>query len=99
MGTITKTTTGSLCLMALNHCGDYAGKFMEHAYDILSQGIDLPKIEINNWFDIMYDRNGNVYAIWAEKPLCYFEADAIYVQLDYRDCPEAFEGMDEKRNN
>jgi hypothetical protein len=47
----------------------------------------------------MFDRDGNVYAIWAEDALTCYNADAKYIQLDREDCEKAFAEMEEKRAN
>ena len=100
MKTLIETTTGTLAnQMVLDHCGDYAGKFQYEAFDLLSTVTDLPEFEENQWCDIMFDRHGNVYAIWAEDALTCFNADAMYLQLDREDCEEAFAAMEEKRAN
>ena len=96
MKTLIETTTGTISSqMILEHCGDYAGKFQDQAFDLLSTVTDLPDKE-NQWCDIMYDRKGNVYAVWAEDALTCYNADAKYIQLDREDCEEAFKGMEEK---
>jgi hypothetical protein len=70
MKNLIETATGTISnQMILNHCGDFAGKFLDVAFDLLSKVCELPKFENNNWADIMYDRQGNVYAIWAEDSL------------------------------
>jgi hypothetical protein len=100
MKTLTETTTGTISnQMILDHCGDYAGKFQDEAYDLLSKVCDLPAFDANQWADIMYDRQGNVYAIWAEDALTCCNAEAKYISLDKDDCEKAFEEMNEKRAN
>lgn len=100
MKNLTSTTTGTISSqMILDHCGDYAGKFQDEAFDLLSKVTDLPEFEENQWCDIMFDREGDVYAIWAEDALTCYNADAKYIQLDEEDCPEAFAGMREKIEN
>lgn len=47
----------------------------------------------------MFDRNGNVFAVWAEDALTCYNADAKYIQIDREDCEKAFTEMDEKRAN
>ena len=99
MKNLIETTTGSLSSqIILDHCGDYAGEFQDQAFDLLSTVTDLPDFKENQWCDIMFDRNGNVYAIWAEDALTCYNADAKYIQLDMEDCEEAFKGMEEKIN-
>jgi hypothetical protein len=94
------TTTGTISSqMILDHCGDYAGEFQDKAFDLLSKVTDLPDFEGNQWCDIMFDRDGNVYAIWAEDALTCWNADAKYIQLDQEDCPRAFENMKSKLIN
>ena len=100
MKTLNETTTGTISKqMILNHCGDYAGKFQDEAYELLSKVTDLPEFEENQWCDIMFDRDGNVYAIWAEDFLTCFNAEAKYIQLDSEDCEKAFAEMNEKLEN
>ena len=94
------TTTGTLSSqMILQHCGDYAGRFIDDANDILNQLTDIPEFSNNHWADIMYDRNGNVYAIWAEDALTCQDAECIYVEIEEVDCPEAFAGMKDQVEN
>lgn len=100
MKNLIETTTGTIASqMILDHCGDYAGKFQDKAFDLLSKVTDLPEFAQNHWCDIMFDSDGDVYAIWAEDALTCYNADAKYIQLDKEDCPEAFQGMREKLNN
>jgi len=100
MKNLIETTTGTISSqMILDHCGDYAGKFQNEAFDLLSKVTDLPEFENNRWADIMFDRFGNVYAIWAEDALHCFNADTKCIQLDREDCPKAFEEMEEKISN
>jgi hypothetical protein len=97
MKTLIETTTGTISnRMILDHCGDYAGKYIDQAFDLLSKVIVLPEFSDNMWADIMYDRDGNVFAIWAEDSLTCQNAYAKYIQLDIEDCPEAFEAMNGK---
>lgn len=101
MKEVVKTTTGSLVrsLGILDHCGDYAGRFQDEAFDIFQEAwdIEIAEPDEDEWMDIMYDRDGNVYAIDAEGELTCQNADCYYIQLDRADCPEAFNEM-EKRN-
>lgn len=100
MKNLIETTTGAISSrMILDSCGDYAGKYQDKAFDLLSQVTDLPQFEENQWCDILFDRYGDVYAIWAEDELTCYNADAKYIQLDREDCPEAFAEMDIKRAN
>lgn len=109
MKNLTSTTTGTISSqMILDHCGDYAGKFQDEAFDIFAKvsgrsSFDMTtelceraEHEPNSWADIMYDRRGNVYAIWAEDSLTCQNADAMYIQIDREDCEAAFVGMEEK---
>lgn len=97
MKTLIETTTGVISSqMILDHCGEYAGEFQDEAYRILTELIDLPEFIENQWTDIMFDRDKNVYAIWAEDSLTCWDAAAMYIQLDRENCPEAFEGMESK---
>jgi hypothetical protein len=102
MKNLIETTTGAISnQMILNHCGDYAGKFQDEAYVIFQELWDseINSWDANQWMDIMYDRNGNVYAIWAEDALTCQNAWCYYVQLDKEDCEKAFIEMEEKRAN
>ena len=91
------TTTGDIASQkVLDHAGDYAGKYQQEAFDLLSELEDVPEFEGNHWSDIMFDKEGKVYAIWAEDALTCWGADAMYVELDYNDCPEAFNEMKKK---
>ena len=100
MKTLIETTTCTISSqMILDHCGDYAGKFQDEAFDLLSKVTDLPEFEENQWCDIMFDRDGDVYAIWAEDSLTCYNAEAKYIQLDREDCPKAFAEMDKKKAN
>ena len=100
MKNLIETTTGFISSqMILDHCGDYAGKFQDEAFDLLSTVADSSEFEENQWCDIMFDRDGAVYAIWAEDALTCYNAYAKYIQLDREDCPKAFAEMDEKRAN
>jgi hypothetical protein len=99
MKNLIETTTGAISSqMILNHCGDYAGKFQDEAFAIFQELWDseLNSWDANQWMDIMFDRNNNVYAIWAEDCLTCQNANAIYIQLDREDCEKAFVEMEEK---
>lgn len=102
MRNLIETTTGNLSKeMVLSHCGDYAGSFQDKAYEIFQE---IWNDEINAWdghiwMDIMYDQNGNVYAVWAEDSLTCQDAWCYYIKLDMEDCPNAFEGMVKKLTN
>lgn len=102
MKNLIETTTGQLSSqMILNHCGDYAGRFQDQAYEIFQEIWDseINSWDTNQWMDIMYDRDGNVYAIWAEDALTCQDAWCFYIQLDREDCEEAFENLEEKVAN
>lgn len=100
MKNLIETTTGTISSqMILDHCGDYAGKFQDTAFDLLSTVCELPEFEENQWCDIMFDREGNVYAIYAEDALTCQNAWCFYIQLDHEDCEKAFAEMEMKRNN
>ena len=93
MKNLIETTTGTLAnQMILEHCGDYAGKFQDEAFSIFQElwDAELNSWDGNKWMDIMFDRDGNVYAIWAEDSLTCQNAWCFYIQLDREDCPEAF---------
>jgi len=97
MKNVTQSTTGTISSqMTLAHCGDYAGMFQDAAYDIIWSLCDLPSCdeEPDQWADIMYDRQGNVFAIWADGELSSQDSQCFYVELALDDCPEAFEGME-----
>lgn len=102
MKNLIETTTGTISSqMILDHCGDYAGEFQDKAFEIFQEIWDseINSWDENKWMDIMYDRSGNVYAIWAEDSLTCQNAWCFYIQLDEGDCPEAFASMREKMKN
>ena len=91
------TTTGDIASqMILDHAGDYAGKYQHEAFELLNQVTDVPEFEGHHWADIMFDQTGRVYAVWAEDALTCQSADAVYVELEYDDCPSAFNDMKNK---
>lgn len=99
MKTLTQTTTDQLFNLSLTCCGVYAGEFLYEAWDIINGHEDIPECEGNMWADIMYDRDGRVYAIWADGELTSFGGKALYIELEYSDSAvisRAFEGMWEK---
>ena len=97
MKNLFETTTGDIASqMILDHAGDYAGKFHCEAFDLLNKLVDVPEFECNNWADIMFDRDGKVYAIWAEDSLTCYGARALYVELEPGDCDAAFTDMKKK---
>lgn len=102
MKNLVETTTGTISSqMILDHCGDYAGKFGTEAYNIIDSligGDDLSYIN-NQWSDIMFDKEGCVYAIYATDALTCHDADVLYVELEEDDCPAAFSAMRNKINN
>lgn len=102
MKTLFETTTGSIASkMRLDHCGEYAGEFLEEALDILNKVTycHMDSLIDNEWADIMYDENtGNVYAICAEDALTCRNASMLYIQIDFEDCPSAFKKMKEKNS-
>jgi len=96
------TTTGDLSRqMILRSCGDNAGRFQDEAQAIIVPLCDLPSSDWteDEWADIMYDRKGNVYAIWADGPLTSQDSICVYVELELEDCSEAFLGMEEQMDN
>jgi len=100
MKILNETTTGDVSnQMILNHCGDYAGKFQDESYELLSKVTYLPEFINNHWADIMFDKKGNVYAIWAKDSLTCHNVEAKYIQLDNADCEKAFAEMNEKLEN
>lgn len=100
MKNLTETTTGQLFneLGILNHAGDYAGKYQDSAYNIFGQIWDdeINSWDKNQWMDIMYNNNGNVYAIWAEDSFTCQNAWAFYVELEKNDCLDAFIEIENK---
>lgn len=86
-------TTGELANLLLSHCGDYAGKFQDEAYKLLSCSGELMG---NEWADIMFDRQRKVYAVWAEDALTCFNAKTKYMELRQSDCPKAFKEMEDQ---
>ena len=102
MKNLIETTTGILASqMTLTHCGDYAGKFSDSAFDIFESIWESPlaDLEDEQWMDIMFDAKGNVYAVWAEDSLTCQNAWCYYVELEKEDCPKAFEEAEEKLTN
>ncbi len=100
MKTLVETTTGTLAnQMILTACGDYAGKFQDEAYAIFQElwDAEINSWDGNQWMDIMFDREGKVYAIWAEDSLTCQNAWCYYVELENEDCPKAFAEMKEKQ--
>jgi hypothetical protein len=96
---LTTTTTGTLSSqMILNHCGNYAGEFQDNAFEIFQELWDseLNSLDMNQWMDIMYNKEGKVFAIFAEDALTCQNAWCFYVELQEEDCPEAFKIMKEK---
>lgn len=99
MKNLIRTTTGVISSkMILYSCGDM-GEFGSEAFNVLSQVTNMHEYKENEWADLMYNGRGEVFAIWAEDGLTCQNADAIYIQLDEADCPEAFRSMNEKREN
>ena len=96
MKTIQTTTTG-IAGARLNHCGDYAGRFIDQAFDIFKENGFEKELKENEWMDIMYFTHiGKVVAVYAEDTLTCADAEMKYIYLDREDCPEAFDGMEEK---
>ena len=95
MKNLIETTTGALAnQMTLYHCGNFAGKFQDSAFEIFENYNEVPMtFEGNEWADIMYDKEGNVYAVWSEDVLTCQNAWLNYIQLDEEDCPKAFSEM------
>ena len=91
-------STTNLIGMKLNHCGDYAGKYHDYAYDIFKNhlNIDIP-LKDNQWMDVMYFKdNLQVVAVWAEDNLTTQNSWIKYIFLDYNDLPNAFIERNEK---
>jgi hypothetical protein len=94
MKSIIKTTTGVLPSRGvLYHCGDYAGKFQNEAIDLLFTIDSLPEWQENAWADIMCNKHGSVFAIYAEDTITSSDAVCFFAELEYDDCPDAFEAM------
>ena len=95
-----ETTTGAVAnQMRLTHCGDFAGKFQNEAYEIIQAyyEYELNSWDANQWTDIMFDEITNkVYAVYAEDCMTCFNAVLYYVEIDEKQCIKAFEGMREK---
>jgi hypothetical protein len=79
-----------------DYCGDYPHKFQDEAYDLLSQVCDLPELEMDQWCDIMFDKYGNVYAMWWESENIDDNTKVKYIELHRQDCERAFEEMEAK---
>ena len=98
MKNLTETRTSDINRMNMKPCGDYAGKFMYEAYNLLNEVTDIPDsseiedFESEWWMDIMFDKDQNVYAVFAEGALTS-DSRAIYIELEQEDCPAAFEAM------
>lgn len=101
MRNLISTTTGAFSSQIIvDHCGDYAGKFQDEAWKIFYKCVEANlDFKTNEWADIMFDRKGNVYAVWAEDALTCQNATLLYYILDREDCPEAFSAMEEKIAN
>jgi len=102
MKTVITTTTGTISSqMILRSCGDNDGRFQDQAREIIESLCDLPTSdwEEDEWADIMYDRKGNVFAIWADGEFTSQNSQCVYVELELDDCPEAFLGMKEQMPN
>ena len=86
MKTLIETTTGTISKqMTLLPYGHSAGRYQWEAFEILSELCKLPDFYDNEWSDIMYDKQDNVYAIWAEDAMTCSNAKCIYVRLERKD--------------
>jgi hypothetical protein len=93
MKSIIRTTTGVLSSRgALYRVGDYAGKFHDEAIDLLFTIDSLPEWHENAWADIMCNKHGSVFAIYADV-ITSSNAVCFFAELEYDDCPDAFEAM------
>lgn len=91
MKTLNTSTTGQLLneLGILDHC-DYAGQYQSEAFDILNQIIDIPEFSNNEWADILFNKKGEIFAVYAEDALTCYNEKCLYVQIEEKDCPKAF---------
>lgn len=105
MKALTTTTTGNFSNLEgnLTHAGDYAGKYQAEAIKILESVSSTEMMgtwgEGNEdaWADIMLnERNGKLFAVWANDSLTAFSGDLEYIELDEQDCPRAFKDAAEK---
>lgn len=87
---IIETTTGSLFNHTgiLSHAGDFAGKYQQEAFDILFKGDDV-MWNMDSWSDIMHDKNGKCYAVFAKGELTCQNAECFYAELEDSDCEDA----------
>jgi hypothetical protein len=101
MKNLINTTTDQIIrdLGIIDHAGDYAGRFQSEAFDLLNQLIDMSEFVENEWSDIMYKDIDHVYAVFAEDALTCSNANAMYVQIEESDCPEAFKSIRFNLNN
>lgn len=90
MKTLQYTTTGSLSMHAgiLTHVGDYAGKYQQEAIELIIEAkIDcddtnlVPQNCPGFWADIMQNRSGEVFAVWAEGELTSYQSHCEYVKI------------------
>jgi len=91
MKTIETTTTGSLFNHTgiLNHAGDYAGKYQQEAFDLITIGEDFMLSE-DSWADIMHDNKGKCYAVIAKGELTSQNSECFYAEIEQSDCEEAY---------
>jgi hypothetical protein len=97
---IQQTTTESLFNHTgiLTHAGDYAGKFMNEAEDILIAADEENNIvgDSQAWADIMVNEiTGKIYAVWAAGELTS-RAKCFYAEIEKSDCPKAFSESKDK---
>lgn len=87
----TETTTGDLSSsIILDHAGEYAGEYQSDAYVMLNVQHELVG---EMWCDIMIDKKGNCYAVYAEGALTCHDAKVLYAKLcpeDYPDRPQDY---------
>lgn len=94
MKTLNYTNTGSLFMHVgiLTHVGDYAGKYMQEAIELIIEA----KIECDDtncvptncpgmWADIMMNSSGEVFAVWADGELTCGQNHCEYVKITDHD--------------
>lgn len=97
MKAINNTTTGDLFNHTglLNYVGDYAGKYQQEAFDLITAGEEFMWTD-ESWADIMYNNKGICFAVLAEGELTSNNSECYYAEIDVNDCPNAFADMIEK---
>ena len=92
MKTLNETTTDQVQLEIgiLTSAGDSEGRFIQEGFDIINSCEDI-ECTGDKWTDIMHNSKGEVFAIYGEAGLTRYGEKVLFVQLDYEDCPAAFD--------